>query len=187
MLMKSGIESYALKKYMSKPKGRRYNYIYSKLVTEENGLTGFVAYCLYKQEKVAWIKQFKQSNHDIPPTDKQIEDEFSKGTKSDLYLKGLLQKAEGMKEKLLNEWTQQHENEKMLLAQKVQDLEKLISGSVESYLSPTWMERLKRWGKDLFFTFISLLLWFVLFVLGSKCFPPFKDFLRGQLASFIGG
>ena len=80
---------------MSKPKGRRYNYIYSKLVTAENGLTGFVAYCLYKQKKVAWIEQFKKSHNNTPPTDKQIEDEFSRGTVSDTYLQGLLQEAEG--------------------------------------------------------------------------------------------
>ncbi|ERJ87833.1 hypothetical protein HMPREF1989_00526 [Porphyromonas gingivalis F0566] len=169
---------------MSKPKGRRYNYIYSKLVTTENGLTGFVAYCLYKQKKVAWIKQFKQTHSNVPPTDKQIEDEFSKGTMSDPYLQGLLQEAENMREKLLNEWTQQHEDEKSILKQKIERLEELISISVKAYLSPTWMERIKRWGKDLLFTFISLLLWFGLFFLFGKIYPPFKAFLLGQLASF---
>ena len=62
---------------MSKQKGRRYNFIYSKLVTEDNGLNGFIAYCLYKQEKIAWIEDFKKSHNNIPPTDKEIEDNFS--------------------------------------------------------------------------------------------------------------
>lgn len=170
---------------MSKPKGRRYNYIYSKLATEENGLTGFVAYCLYKQQKVAWIEQFKKSHNNVPPTDKQIEDGFSKGTVSDTYLQGLLQEAEGKKEDLLNEWTRQHENEKKNLKQEIGKLKDLISISVQAYLSPTPKERVKRWGKDLLFSFVSLLLWFGLFFLFSKIYPPFKAFLLGQLASFI--
>lgn len=45
---------------MSNRKGRRYNFIYSKLVTDANGLSGFIAYCLYKQEKIAWIEDFKK-------------------------------------------------------------------------------------------------------------------------------
>lgn len=170
---------------MSKPKGRRYNYIYSKLVTAENGLTGFVAYCLYKQKKVAWIEQFKKSHNNTPPTDKQIEDEFSRGTVSDTYLQGLLQEAEGKREILLNEWTQKHEDEKNNLKEEIGKLKDLISISVQGYLSPTLQERLKRWGKDLLFSFVSLLLWFGLFFLLSKIYPPFKAFLLGQLASFI--
>ena len=47
---------------MSNRKGRRYNYIYSKLVTDANGLSGFIAYCLYKQEKIAWIEDFRKKN-----------------------------------------------------------------------------------------------------------------------------
>lgn len=170
---------------MSKQTGRRYNYIYSKLVTEKNGLTGFVAYCLYKQTKVAWIEKFKKSHDGKPPTDKEIEDNFSKGTTSDHYLQGLLQDAEKKKEELLNKWLQEHSNEKEELKQKVEKLEKLIAISVQSYLSPTLTDRFKRWGKDLLFSLISLFIWFGLFYLGSKVFPDFKDFLLGQLASFI--
>lgn len=104
---------------------------------------------------------------------------------SDPYLQGLLQEAEGMKEKLLNGWTQHHEDEKNNLKQEIGKLKDLISISVQAYLSPTLKERIKRWGKDLLFSFVSLLLWFGLFFLFGKIYPPFKAFLLGQLASFI--
>lgn len=66
--MQHGIELFVFQiSIMSKQKGRRYSYIYSKLVTDPNGLTGVIAYCLYKQEKIAWIEDFKKSHNDIPP------------------------------------------------------------------------------------------------------------------------
>ena len=104
---------------------------------------------------------------------------------SDPYLQGLLQEADNKRDMLLNEWTKQHEDEKSILKQKIERLEELISISVKAYLSPTLMERIIRWGKDLLFTFISLLLWFGLFFLLGKIYPPFKAFLLGQFASFI--
>ena len=97
---------------MSKQKGRRYNFIYSKLVTDANGLSGFIAYCLYKQEKIAWIEDFKKSHNNIPPTDKEIEDNFSNKTNHKYYLDGLMSRADKMKEELLSAWGLQHENEK---------------------------------------------------------------------------
>jgi hypothetical protein len=170
---------------MSKQKGRRYSYIYSKLVTDPNGLTGVIAYCLYKQEKIAWIEDFKKSHNDIPPTDKEIENNFSKKREHEYYLNGLMSKADEKKEDLLNAWGLQHENEKQQLLKENCLLKKQIIEPLEDYLKPTWVNRFKNWGKDILFSFISVPLWIFVIYLITCLSSPLKMFLVNTLKEWI--
>lgn len=52
---------------------RVYNYIYSKLVKDDNDLVGLIAYALYKQHKIEYIESFKADNNNTDPTDKDFE------------------------------------------------------------------------------------------------------------------
>ena len=42
--------------------GRRYNYIYNRLVENENDIIGHIAYSLYKSGKAKYIAKFKEDN-----------------------------------------------------------------------------------------------------------------------------
>ena len=170
---------------MPKQKGRRYNFIYSKLVTDDNGLSGFIAYCLYKQEKITWIEDFKKAHNNIPPTDKQIEDNFSNKTDHEYYLDGLMSKADKKKEELLNAWGLQHENEKAQLQIENSLLKKQIIEPMEGCLKPTWANRFKNWGKDILFSFISVPLWVLVIYLITCLSPPLKSFLANTLKEWI--
>lgn len=48
---------------------RDYNYIYSKLVEDENDIVGHIAYSLYKSEKVSYISKFKEEHKREPNED----------------------------------------------------------------------------------------------------------------------
>lgn len=170
---------------MSKQKGRRYNFIYSKLVTDDNGLTGFIAYSLYKQEKIAWIEGFKKSHNNIPPTDKEIEDNFSKKTEHEYYLNGLMSKADKKKEELLSAWGLQHENEKQKLQTENNFLKQQIIKPLNRSLNPTLCDRFKNWGKDILFSFISVPLWVFVIYLISCLYSPLKIFLANTLKEWI--
>lgn len=41
---------------------RQYNYIYEKLVENENDIIGHIAYSLYKADKIKYIKSFQQTH-----------------------------------------------------------------------------------------------------------------------------
>ncbi|MBH0028515.1 hypothetical protein I6F43_18880 [Pseudoalteromonas sp. NZS71_1] len=43
--------------------------IFDDMIEDENDFVGKVAYSLYKQEKVAWVKHFKTQNTDYPTKD----------------------------------------------------------------------------------------------------------------------
>nr|WP_315097738.1 hypothetical protein [uncultured Porphyromonas sp.] len=168
---------------MAKQKGRRYNYIYSKLVTKEHGLTGFIAYCLYKQEKVVWIEEFKEK-HKVPPTDKEIEDGFSTTTYSENYITGLMQKAESQKDELLTAWAIEHENEKQKLREENRSLKELIPNSVQHHLNPSWGTRAKGLGKDILFSMISIVLWFL--IICAIKHTGFGQWIQGEMFEMLG-
>ena len=52
---------------------RKYNFIYLKLVKNENDFRGIVAYSLYKQHKINHIKEFKNKNSGQLPTEEELE------------------------------------------------------------------------------------------------------------------
>lgn len=53
--------------------GRKYNFIYSNLVENNNDIVGHIAYSLYKMDKIAFIERFKDQNNGREPEEKDIE------------------------------------------------------------------------------------------------------------------
>lgn len=51
---------------------KQYNYIYSKLVSNQADVVGMLAYSIYKQHKIEFIKDFKQKKG-FAPTDTDID------------------------------------------------------------------------------------------------------------------
>lgn len=51
---------------------KQYNYIYSKLVKDQNDVVGMLAYSIYKQHKIEFIEDFKKKKN-AAPTDSDIE------------------------------------------------------------------------------------------------------------------
>ena len=63
-----------------------YNSIYEKLVEDENDVLGRVAYSLYKQQKVEYIKSFK-SEHNREPTPEDLK-QFNASTNTNTAVEG---------------------------------------------------------------------------------------------------
>lgn len=51
----------------------KYNYIFNQLVKDENDFVGYVAYTLYKQNKVAHITKVKEDKGSAP-TDEELRE-----------------------------------------------------------------------------------------------------------------
>lgn len=51
---------------------RKFSYIYSELVEDENDMIGHIAYSLYKSNKIKFIEQFKSENSDKTPTEDEL-------------------------------------------------------------------------------------------------------------------
>src|SRR3989344_3496899 len=77
---------------------RKYSFIFSKLVKNENYFRGIVAYSLYKQHKINHIKEFKKDNSGQNPTEEQLE-EFHKICSSDDSINGYRSRA---KDRIIN-------------------------------------------------------------------------------------
>lgn len=69
-----------------------YNYLFQKLVTDENDLVGIVAYTIYKREKVRWLEEFV-GTHRREPTGPE-RDGFNASSK--LHTEGYRSQAEGI-------------------------------------------------------------------------------------------
>lgn len=52
---------------------RTYNFIYNKLVEDQNDVVGHIAYSLYKAEKVEFIESFKKDHGNNDPTESDLE------------------------------------------------------------------------------------------------------------------
>lgn len=52
---------------------RHYNFIYEKLVSNDGDMVGRIAYSLYKREKIAFVKQYKEKNGGKDPTVKDFD------------------------------------------------------------------------------------------------------------------
>lgn len=50
-----------------------YNWVYKQLVQHENDLVGAIAYSLYKQHKIEWIKKCEQDNGTSPTKEQLTE------------------------------------------------------------------------------------------------------------------
>ena len=59
---------------------RKYSFLYSEIVEDENDMIGHIAYSLYKSNKIEYIKQFKQEHEDKNPDENDLE-AFHKSSK----------------------------------------------------------------------------------------------------------
>lgn len=71
---------------------RKFNYIYSKLIKDENDFKGIVAYSIYKKEKIEYIDDFRKRKKKEPS--EQELDEFHNISSSDESTKGYFSLAE---------------------------------------------------------------------------------------------
>lgn len=52
---------------------RNYNFIYTKLVKDQNDVVGHIAYSLYKAEKVEFVETFKKEHKGSDPTETDLK------------------------------------------------------------------------------------------------------------------
>lgn len=88
---------------MEQPK---YNYIFKKLVEDNNDIIGSVAYAFYKQQKLEYIERYnKEHGHD--PDDKAIAD-FHIMSGSDSAIAAYKKQAESVFNEVLDSLYEQH-------------------------------------------------------------------------------
>jgi uncharacterized protein YwqG len=113
-------------------KGRKYNFIYKKLVESEDDLVGLVAYGIYKQHKIAFINDFKE-NYKREPSASEIEIFFLTSTTSD-QLKKYKDKAESLVSEIVSntilEEIQSFEND--MLNKYEEKIEKAVKNNIPS-------------------------------------------------------
>lgn len=76
-----------------------YNYIYSKLVKNNNDLVGLIAYALYKQHKIEFIESFKANNNQQDPSEADFNS-FYIGTCTQSSLSNYRDEAQNLLEKI---------------------------------------------------------------------------------------
>ena len=59
---------------MSGASRHRFNFIYGELVEGPDDIVGLFAYAIYKQEKIAYIKKFKEKNGNREPQPDELEE-----------------------------------------------------------------------------------------------------------------
>lgn len=59
---------------MPKNKSHKYNFIYEKLVPDNNDIVGLIAYGIYKRKKIEFIKQYIAENDGTDPGESIIHD-----------------------------------------------------------------------------------------------------------------
>lgn len=52
---------------------RKFSFLYSEFVVNENDMIGHISYSLYKSNKIEYIKQYKIDNEDKNPTESDLE------------------------------------------------------------------------------------------------------------------
>lgn len=52
---------------------RKFSYLYTEFVENENDMIGHIAYSLYKSNKIQYIKQYKEDNEDKTPSEDDLE------------------------------------------------------------------------------------------------------------------
>jgi hypothetical protein len=112
--------------------GRKYNFIYKKLVESEDDLVGLVAYGIYKQHKIAFINDFKENNK-REPNDSEFEVFFLVSTTLD-QLRKYRDQAETLVSELVSntilEEIQSFEND--MLNKYEEKIEKAVKNNVPS-------------------------------------------------------
>lgn len=52
---------------------RKFSFLYTEIVEDENDMIGHIAYSLYKTSKIEFIKNFKKNNDERLPTEQELE------------------------------------------------------------------------------------------------------------------
>jgi len=93
----------------------RYNFIYSKLVDDENDILGIIAYSMYKRQKIEYIQTIIRK-HGREPTDEEFQN-FYAISNSDSQLENYQSQAIALANQFLEE----------ALAEKARDIEEFFS------------------------------------------------------------
>lgn len=104
---------------------RKYNFIYSKLVEDNDDVVGHIAYSLYKNEKIEFIEIFKEKNG-IEPTESDLEPFHISSCTN-----GSLERFRRMAILILEEFT------KEMLGRTIEDIERDIMLNHKKYLRET--------------------------------------------------
>jgi hypothetical protein len=104
---------------------RKYNFIYSKLVEDNDDVVGHIAYSLYKNEKIEFIETFKEK-HGSEPTELDLEPfHISSCTK------GSLERFRRMAATILEEFTNE------MLGSTIKNIEESVISNHKKYLKET--------------------------------------------------
>ncbi|RYE17944.1 MAG: hypothetical protein EOP45_14895 [Sphingobacteriaceae bacterium] len=63
---------------------RKFSFLYSEIIEDENDMIGHIAYSLYKSNKITYIKQFNEDNGGKNPTEADLET-FYKSSRKKLH------------------------------------------------------------------------------------------------------
>jgi hypothetical protein len=104
---------------------RKYNFIYSKLVEDNDDVVGHIAYSLYKNEKIEFIETFKEK-HGSEPTELDLEPFHISSCTN-----GSLERFKRMAIVILQEFTNE------LLGRTIKDIEHNVISNHKKYLRET--------------------------------------------------
>lgn len=108
-----------------------YNYIYKKLVQSPNDVVGALAYGLYKEEKIAYLTEFKTANNRDPEDADLLE--FHRLTNLQQRIDAYKLQAEGLLQEFLDDvlaeqlLVQEQQLQSELLSKKVDHLTTLVT------------------------------------------------------------
>ena len=100
---------------------RKFSFIFSEIVEDENDMIGHIAYSLYKSSKVKFIEQFKEKNEGKTPTETDL-DTFHSAAKTTIPALKI------QAEQILSNFTQ------FTLEETVSEIEKEIKTTQEQIL-----------------------------------------------------
>lgn len=90
-------------------KNPTYNWIYEHLVQDENDLVGAIAYVLYKQHKIEFIKSIESNGSSSGPTEEQWS-EFHRSTCLESNILNYQHRAQNLVNQFLRDMLTQHYN-----------------------------------------------------------------------------
>ncbi len=88
----------------------QYNYIYSRLVSDEKDIIGIIAYARYKNQKIEWISRFKSEHNDADPTKDDLIP-FHSVTNTDTAIQGYRLQAKEILDEFISNALQQATDE----------------------------------------------------------------------------
>lgn len=139
---------------------RRYNFIYRQLVESEDDVIGLVAYGIYKQHKIEFIRSFKEKN-DKDPEDRDCDTFYLTSTTPD-QLRKYRDQAENLFSSLVasttNEEIQRFEQE--MLKTYESKIDDSVKKSMPTTMKSFWLGVLGSFIATLVMVGISVLFYF---------------------------